>query len=297
MARSDLDDPPAREVIAELNSLLLELDEQGLRASNWYGGLDTPPGLIGWERANRGLRYEPLPGAPADDRYPWFLYWEIAWLKINNAFLSGQRLLDLGGSSSLFSCYMASMGLEVVTVDLDEHLVAHANQLAAATGWNLRNLQMDMRALRRAELGGPFDHITSVCVFEHLPVAGRIAVSEGIAHLLVEGGSFSITFDYLNPSRLARIQSPRDVQEQFVAPSGLAVRGNRDFHDNGLRYLLHPFHHPRAGEEGWLEVAIEQGQFEPRQRGAGEGSQRAVAACDEAGAAEYTFGALFQENG
>jgi 2-polyprenyl-3-methyl-5-hydroxy-6-metoxy-1,4-benzoquinol methylase len=244
MARSDLDEPDAQRVVAELNSLVVELEQRGLRPSNWYGGLETPPDLVGWERANRGLQYEPLPGAAADDRYPWFLYWEIAWLVLNNRFVAGQRLLDLGGSSSLFSCYVASLGLEVVTVDLDRQLVANADRLAGATGWNMRNVEMDMRALRGSVLGAPFDHITSVCVFEHLPVAGRIEVTERIGELLVEGGSFSITFDYLNPSRMARIRSPHDVEEQFVAPSGLQVRGNRGFHDNGLRYLLHPFHHP-----------------------------------------------------
>lgn len=281
MARSDLDEPPAREVIVELNALVLGLDERGLRASSWYGCLETPPEMVGWERANRGLRYEPLPGAPADDRYPWFLYWEIAWLTINNRFLTGQRLLDLGGSSSLFSCYMASLGLEVVTVDLDERLVANADRLAAATGWNLRNLKMDMRALCQTELAGRFDHITSVCVFEHLPMVGRMAVSEQIGELVVEGGSFSITFDYLNPSPLARINSPREVEEQFVARSGLLVRGNRDFHDNGLRYLLHPLHHPRAQAEGWQELAGECGHLESQGGAAGEN--------------EYTFGALFQQ--
>lgn len=122
-------------------------------------------------------------------------------------------------------------------------------------------------------------------MFEHLPWSGRIEVSKRIGELLVESGSFSITFDYLNPSRLARIGSPADVERQFVSPAGLRVRGNREFHDNGLRYLLHPFHHPCAQAEGWQRLAIEREQFEPAR--AGEVSSDA----------EYTFGALFQERG
>lgn len=256
MDRADLDAPRARQVCAELDSLVAELRERGLRPSNWYGGLEGY-GDAAWERANRGVHYKPLAGAADDDRYPWFLYWEIAWLDANNDFRAGQRLLDLGGSSSLFSCYMASRGLDVVAVDLNEELVANGNALAAATGWSLRNVGMDMRDLDEADLGGRFDHITSVCVFEHIPLAGRIEVNRRIQALLAEGGSFSITFDYLNPSPMAQLGSPANVEEQFVAPAGLRVRGNREFHDNGLRYLRHP------GEMG-----------------------------DHA---EYTFGALFQE--
>ena len=240
MDRADLDTSRAREVCGELDALVVDLREAGLRPSNWYGGLEGYGELEGWERANRGLRYEPLPGAADDARYPWFLYWEIAWLDTHNDFRAGQRLLDLGGSSSLFSCYLAARGLDVVTVDLNEKLVANADALAVETGWNLRNLRMDMRDLDETALGGRFDHITSVCVFEHIPLAGRIEVNRRIRNLLEEGGSFSITFDYLNPAPLAQIGSPADVEEQFVTPSGLQVRDNREFHDNGQRYLRHP---------------------------------------------------------
>jgi hypothetical protein len=240
MDRADLDVPRAREICAELDALVADLRERGLRASNWFGGVDGYGRLAGFQHLNRGLRYEPLAGAADEDQYPWFLYWEIAWLDMNNDFRAGQRLLDLGGSSSLFSCYMAARGLEVVTVDLQDELITNADTLAAETGWSLRNLHMDMRDLHDAELGGRFDHITSICVFEHIPLAGRIEVGRRIHDLLAPGGSFSITFDYVNPAPLAQIGSPADVEEQFIASSGLEVRGNREFHDNGLRYLRHP---------------------------------------------------------
>lgn len=240
MDRGDLDTARARQVCAELNALVTDLRERGVMASNWYGGLEMEAEAADWERANRGLSYEPLHAAADDERFPWFLYWEIAWLVINNRFRSGDRLLDLGGSSSLFSCYMASCGLEVVTVDLKDSLVANGDEIGAATGWNLRNIRADMRSLDEAALGGRFHHVTSVCVFEHLPEMGRVEAGGQIRDLLLDGGSFSITFDYLNPSPWARIGSPADVERQFVAPVGLRVRGNHTFHDNGLRYLLHP---------------------------------------------------------
>src|ERR1700704_1840977 len=175
MDRADLDAPRAREICGDLNALALELRDRGLRASSWYGGLGEPEEerMAGWERANRGLRYEALPDAADDARFPWFLYWEIAWLVSNNDFRAGQRLLDLGGSSSLVSCYMASLGLDVVTVDLNEALVAKGGGVPPATAGRLRTPAMDMRELREDDLGGRFDHVTSVCVFEHLPLAGR----------------------------------------------------------------------------------------------------------------------------
>jgi 2-polyprenyl-3-methyl-5-hydroxy-6-metoxy-1,4-benzoquinol methylase len=280
MDREDLAAPEARRIVAELNELVHDLRRRGLRASSWYGSFELSDRDRVLERANRGFGYVPLEGAADDGNFPWFLYWEIAWLVMNNEFRPGDRLLDLGGSSSLFSYWVAARGLEVVTVDLNAELVENANEVAARTGWNLTNLVMDMRDL---ELSTRFDHVTSVCVFEHLPLSGRIEVTTRIAELLTEGGSFSITFDYLNPSRLARISSREAVHEQFVLPSGLRTRGNRDFHDNGKRYLLHPFFHPRAWRQGWkLEY------LRTRQLGI-----RDLATVKREN--DYTFGALFLE--
>src|SRR6266480_1867801 len=129
MDRADLEDPRARDVCAELDALIGELGERGLRLSNWYGGLEFPADLVGYERANRGLDYEPLAGAADDARFPWFLYWEIAWLTVNNDLRAGERLLDLGGSSSLFSAYMASKGLEVVAVELNAEIVRNGDEV------------------------------------------------------------------------------------------------------------------------------------------------------------------------
>lgn len=271
MSRSDLERPDARAIVRELDEVVRKLAEIGLPPSTWYGELEAAADLSSWERANRGLDYEPIPAAADDDRYPWFLYWEIAWLVLNNDFRAGQRLLDLGGSGSLFSCFLASRGVEVTAVDLNEELVERGNLIAARTGWPLRNLVMDMR---RPQLSGPFDHAASVCVFEHLPLTGRLQASRELGDLLTTEGTFSLTFDYLNPAPTAMISSPAAVHAQFVGASGLSVRGNQRFHDTGERYLLHPAYHPDAVERGWR-----------RSGGA------------EPAAGRYTFGALFMQKG
>lgn len=280
MDRADLDTAAARAVVDELDELIKGLLARGLRISSWYGAFELSDDQGSWERVNRGYDYRPLDGAAADRLFPWFLYWEIAWLVTNNRFHAGQRLLDLGGCSSLFSMYMASKGLDVTAVDLNDELVANGNRVAAATGWPLRNLRQD---IARLDLAETFDHVTSVCVFEHVPVATRVRAGDQVRRLLRPGGTLSMTFDYLNPSRLAMIDSPDDVEDQFVRPSGLRVRGNPRFVDNGKRYLLHPAHHPSAASRDWQEVSIAAGLFEP------------AAARQVSRSNEYTFGALFLE--
>src|SRR4051794_36184356 len=113
MDRADLARPRARDICAELDTLVIDLRERGLAPSNWYGRVEYAD-LAEFERANRGPGYEPLIEAADDHRFPWFLYWEIAWLVMHNRFEPGQRLLDLGGCASLFSCYLAAKGVEVV---------------------------------------------------------------------------------------------------------------------------------------------------------------------------------------
>ena len=279
MERADLDRPEARALIQEIDELVRRLRAKGLRVSSWYGGLELDRHRREFQALNRGFGYAPLPEPVDDELFPWFLYWEIVWIVLSTPFEPGDRVLDMGGSSSLFSFLLASRGLPVTTVDLDEELVLNGNAVAQAMSWDLANEVMDMRRLDFAE---PFQRVTSICVFEHIPACDRVEVNKRMQDVMAPGATFSITFDYQNPSRAARISSPRDIEEQFVRPSGLQVRGNRELHDSGERHLLNPFYHPRAFPR--LKVApILRREFPPtelfrRKR-----------------ANDYTFGALFLE--
>ena len=237
MERSDLESEKAITIIAELNNLVRYLKRVNLRTSSWYGSFELTGNKDSFEVANRGTDYKPLKDAVDDKNFPWFLYWEIVWVVLNSNFKRGQKVLDLGGSSSLFSYYLASRGLEVTTVDLQEELVTNANGVAFHMQWDLDNYLMDMKKLN---LTTQFDHITSICVYEHIPMFDRVEINKGIKKLLVPGGYFSITFDYKNPSELAMINTPEDVYEQFVKSSGLRLRGNSSFLDNNKTYLNHP---------------------------------------------------------
>ena len=279
MERSDLDSAKARSVILELNSLISDLKDKDLKISSWYGSFELTGEKDSAEWINRGYNYEPMEEAVDDRNFPWFLYWEIAWVTMNAEFTQGQKVLDLGGSSSLFSYYLACKGLDVTTIDLQERLVKNADQVAQHTGWKLKNYVMDMREL---DFESRFDHITSICVYEHIPVYDRAEVNKSIGKLLLPHGRFSITFDYRNPSRFARISTPRDVDRQFVKPSGLVVRGNRLFSDSGDSYLLHPFYYPGVSWRYRLSQ-VRRGHFRPWE----------IARVKKVN--DYTFGALFQE--
>lgn len=279
MELSDLGTDKARNIIEELNDLICALKSKDLKISSWYGNFKLTGEKDSIEWINRGYNYKPIEETVEDKNFPWFLYWEIVWVTLNAEFNKGQKVLDLGGSSSLFSYYLASKGLNVTTIDLQEELVNNANQVAQQTGWKLKNYVMDMRKLN---FDSRFDHITSICVYEHIPMHERIEINKSIRDLLLPHGRFSTTFDYRNPSRSARIKTPNDVFEQFVKPSGLEIRENQCFFDSGHSYLLHPFYFPGISWNYRLRQVI-RGHFRPSEI---IKSKRAD---------DYTFGALFLE--
>lgn len=279
MDSEDLTSEESSAIIHELNSLIKKVKDKDLKISSWYGrfNLSGDPNSSEW--TNRGYGYKGLKGSADDRNFPWFLYWEIVWVVLNNEFCPKHKVLDLGGSSSLFSYYLASKGMDITTIDLQKELVDNANIVAEKMGWNLKNHIMDMRKLK---FDSKYDHITSLCVYEHIPMYERVDINKKIKELLVNKGKFSITFDYRNPSKLAQLSSAKDVYIQFVQPSGLRLRGNRDFYDNGKNYLLHPFYSKRAA---W--------RWKLRYIAKGDISLRDIFITKEAN--DYTFGALFLE--
>ena len=105
------------------------------------------------------------------------------------------------------------------------------------------NWRMTARRMDMAELAFPdehFDHVFSVCVFEHLPVSGRVACNRQVARVLRAGGTAGYTFDYDNPQSFGRLDTPDDVRRQLVEPSGLRLRSEGAFWDGGQRYLQTP---------------------------------------------------------
>ncbi len=273
MDRSDLLSAGARPVVHGINTLIRTMYARRVYMTSWYGCLPERrgperriAGIVGrlaewlgrsrpWEPVgmdNRGPEYEPLPGAADDARIPWYLYWEIYWALANGPKIhSAMRLLDAGGTSSLCTCYLASLGCEVHSVDINAKLVSNGNRIANAMGWKAFSYAMDVRRLAFED--AYFDHAYSICVFEHLDYEVKQAALREIARCLKPGGILSVTFDYRNPApfvtgfgpdtrRKNQLSTEADIRRCFLAAGCFELLGNQEFFDNGKSYLVHPQH-------------------------------------------------------
>jgi ubiquinone/menaquinone biosynthesis C-methylase UbiE len=271
MDRDDLLTPEGSRFVASLNDLAVELDERRLPVTSWYGALMRPKFefSIKWVRSvgrrltgrtnrlgptaaiNRGgASYESVPGISCDNQHPWFLYWEAFWVMVHGPDLTaGDRILDAGGTASLFSYHLASQGVETHSVDLNEKLADAGNETARAMNWNLYSHYMDMTDLKFDDAF--FDHAYSICVLEHLDADSRQRALSEIARVLKPGGILSITFDYAAPGvSLADsgpnyepknlIRTPEEVHRHFLSSDYFETVGNPGFADNGKRYLVWP---------------------------------------------------------
>ncbi|MGD9580794.1 MAG: hypothetical protein AB7V50_05440, partial [Vampirovibrionia bacterium] len=125
--------------------------------------------------------------------------------------------------------------------------------------------------------------ITSICVFEHIPMYSRVKINKKIKQILKPEGTFSITFDYKNPSKEAQINTPEDIYTQFIEPAGLLIRNNELFYDNNTNYLLHPFYHNPAIIK-FKDDGIKNNHFDKEEYNKTKNNN------------DYTFGALFMKN-
>lgn len=250
MDRDDLFAPEARETVQGIHQLIRDLYAKGQSMTSWYGSIEKPNTGIGVD--NRGPAYEKLPDAVDDERIPWFLYWEIEWIvrQFKGKLGPGVRVLDAGGTSSLFSFYLASLGCEVHSIDINPTLIKNSNKVAKEMGWALNAYAMDMARLEFKE--GFFDHCFSICVFEHLDFYLKQRALVEFHRTLKPGGQVGITFDYNNPAPFVfdcmafddryrnQLDSPKRVKEVFLAGGLFEFVGNQEFVDNGKRYLSPP---------------------------------------------------------
>lgn len=259
MDRNDLLTEEAKFIIRGIDDLIIKIYSKGLNMTNWFGYMSTDREAESQQGVgidNRGPSYESLPGVADDGRFPWYLYWEIYTVLTNGpALKKGDVVLDAGGTSSLFSSYLASLGAEIHSIDFNDEIIANGNKLSLEMGWNMSSYHMDMRKLDFPT--GFFDHAYSICVFEHLDFKVKQLALEEIARCLKPGGILSITFDYKNPAPDVYPQGPdtshenqlktlEDVKRSFLSTQYFELIGNKGFFDNGKTYLVnHKFNnHP-----------------------------------------------------
>jgi SAM-dependent methyltransferase len=233
----DLARPDVKAIADELRVLKEDLDRRGLRYTNTAGSF---------------LRREY--GVPAEHSKAW----ENAWVLRHAEVRPGQRALDVGGASTLFSFYLARLGCDVAVADNDWSncgLLENARHVARAMGWRLTALDQDAtRPLPYAD--GSFDRVFSICVLEHLPPAVRQRLMRELGRVLAPGGIAGFTTDYdearpvLTTDKGLRFAYRLKLERDVLRPSGLAVYGPAHWVDGcpRERFLGALFlHKPRGG--------------------------------------------------
>ncbi len=288
MDRADLLTAEAKPLVEAINNLIKTLYSKKLYMTSWYGTLPEKKRIkisragikkfikkvirMKLKRAevknfiktimrrvenkeevgmtNRGLDYKPLTDSADDGRIPWYLYWETFWvLKNGPQVRKNLRVLDAGGTSSLFTCFLASLGVEVHSIDINKTLISNGNKIAKVMGWDMYSYEMNMKKLDFSD--EYFDHAYSICVFEHLTYEIKQAALSEIARCLKPNGILSITFDYRNPapaiagfipdtSKKNQISTKEDIKRNFLNNDYFELLGNQDFYDDGKSYLVHP---------------------------------------------------------
>ena len=242
MDLKDLESEDAKNVIEELKELVELYEKNNCQISSWFGEC-VPANDINRRLSivNRGYNYKPILDNELDFKYPNFLLWEIFWVYSHLNLKKGDKVLDIGGSCSLFSFYLASKGVEVTAIDLNQGIVDEANRIAKIMNLNYKAECCDAEEYL-SKTKGKFDFITSICVFEHIELEKRKRIIKNIHKCLKKDGLIAFTFDYKNPSRFVNINTVEDIKDQFLCNKHLIMHENQEFYDNNINYLVSVFY-------------------------------------------------------
>ncbi|OHB68390.1 MAG: hypothetical protein A2V70_00475 [Planctomycetes bacterium RBG_13_63_9] len=171
-------------------------------------------------------------------RVRWNKMWEYARGIAYGDFSPGMRVLDFGGSATLPVFYLARLGCEVLSLDIDERLCTYTNEMARQHGWNLTSSTFDLAQNEAPAHWQKFDRIVSYCVIEHIPKHLQQVTLARLASLLKPGGILEMTFDYGEGAPVADAIQNRQEVRQLVLATGLSLIGNREFVDTEERFRL-----------------------------------------------------------
>ena len=242
MDLEDFDCEKLKILLKEIIEIDQKFSNNGCNISSWYGNIERNKFYDKLEKLNRGYKYKNLLPKKYDAKFPSFLVWEIYTIVNTLNFKPGETVLDIGGACSLFSYYIESKGLNVVTIDINPVLVNEANRVAKKLHLNYKAICVDAEEYVKI-WKKKYDYITSVCVFEHIEQQKRKRIISAFHNILNPNGKIALTFDYRNPSKFVNINSPEDVKKQFLCSDSLKIMGNEEFFDNKKNYLVHGFYH------------------------------------------------------
>jgi SAM-dependent methyltransferase len=170
--------------------------------------------------------------------------WENAWILAYSGVKKGDRVLDAGGASTIFSYYLASKGCEVSVIDtdwLEQGIIDNAVAVSNAMNWKMRVTSGDItRKLPYPE--EYFDSAFCICVLEHLVSSDRRKAMRNMASCLKKNGIMGLTIDYdidRGGDKGLRFGNFDVIYNDLILPSGLQLYGNDSLVDDfDERYFL-----------------------------------------------------------
>ena len=217
----DLEKPEFMDIAEKIDAVKGELDAKGLKYTNTAG---TFLSRMFYHRSERTK------------------LWENTWIIGNSGVKAGERVLDIGGASTGFSFYLASMGCSVDIIDNDWGncgTIYNANYVAKQMGWDLKAHDKDVSD----PLPFPddhFDRVFSICTVEHLNAATRRFMMKEVGRVLKPGGIAGLTMCYCNDleepltDKGLRFSFRDKLNEEIILPSGLRIHGNKELIDPDL---------------------------------------------------------------
>ena len=183
----------------------------------------------------------------------WTRHWEYATLTIESEVEANMRILDAGGTGTIFSYFLTLMKCEVYTVDIDEKKVTDAIALSRKLNLNINHLCQSITNLSFPD--NYFDRVFSVCVIEHIEIyEEQIKAMQELSRVLHPGGILAMTYDYLAKDRKPPnitggcFFDPQEVKERLIIPSGLKVIGNSELYTQSKKFA------GRAPHDEWGSI-------------------------------------------
>ena len=165
--------------------------------------------------------------------------WENAWVVYHSEVKAGHKVLDIGGASTAFVFYLASLGCSVKVIDNDWSccgIIYNTNYVAKKMRWDIEAIDRDI-AKPIPFPDDSFDRIFSICTIEHLSSSVRRRMMGEVGRVLKPSGIVGITIDYdhnrkvLISDKGLRFGYRQKLFEEIINPSGLSLYGNVELVD------------------------------------------------------------------